>query len=736
MSTPTISTKRRLIVMLLMVSIVIVALIGKLGYIQIVQGSKLKREALEQWTRDIPIKAKRGIIYDSKGKKLAISISSDTVWCRPADIINPEETAEKVSNILKMDKQNVYDIITSNQSLKKVKMWISKEKADELRDERLSGIEIVDDNKRYYPYGNFAAHILGFTDIDNVGLYGVEKTFDKYLTGTPGRWIKTVDAKNRGLPYNNEKLYEPEDGLSLVLTIDETIQHFAEKASLEALVKNKAKRASVLIMEPNTGDILGMSTKPDYDPNDNRTLLFDPEKSWMILDDVQKDYWRDMNWSSKEKQLYNSWRNFPINDSYEPGSTFKIITATAGLQENVVTPESHFYCDGYVTQVKGARIKCWRYYNPHGDQTFVEGVQNSCNEVFVALGLRLGQEKMYKYIKGFGFGEKSGINLTGEQTGIIPYSAESMREVNLATISFGQGIAVTPIQLVTAASAVANGGKLMKPRIAKELLDKEGNVVHSFEPEVRRKVISEETSKTMLSILESVVSEGTGGKAYVPGFRVGGKTGTAQKVVDGRYANGKYVASFLAIAPADDPKVVVLVVIDEPSNGEFYGGRIAAPVAGQVIKETLSYLEVKPQFTEDEEKEYNNKNVKVPDVRKMTIREGSKVLSNLGLKYNTETLDVEKNTLIIDQFPLPGTNVQKGSMVDLYVQTKRASVESVVVPSLKGKTENEVISVLNELNLRFQFKGEGVVKSQNPKPGTCVNFNSLVNVEFDKTNQN
>ncbi|WP_069650157.1 stage V sporulation protein D [Caloranaerobacter ferrireducens] len=724
MSSPTISTKKRLIAMLLLVSIASLSLTIRLGYLQIVKGEELKKLALEQWTRDIPVKAKRGVIFDRKGKKLAISVSADTVWCRPADIKNPKETAEILAEVLNLDEDNVYKKITSRQSVVKIKMWISKDEADILRSKKLSGIEIVDDNKRYYPYGNFAAYILGFTDIDNVGLYGIEKTYNKYLTGTPGRWIKTADAVGRQLPYANEKLYEPKDGLSVVLTIDETIQHFAEKAALEALVKNKAKRVSIIIMEPKTGDILAMASKPDYDPNNPREPL----------DEDTKKQWEGLSQKELIKKWYDMWRNFPINDVYEPGSTFKIITAAAGLEENVVTPESQFYCDGFITSVKGARLKCWRWYNPHGSETFVEGVQNSCNEVFVAVGQRLGKERMYKYIKAFGFGEKTGIELTGEQSGIIPRGPEYMKEVNLATISYGQGIAVTPIQLITAISAVANGGNLMKPRIVKELVDSKGNVVHEFKPVVKRKVISKDTSKTLLSILETVVSSGTGKKAYVPGYRIGGKTGTAQKVINGRYAEGKYIASFVAIAPVNDPKITVLVVIDEPSNGEYYGGRIAAPVAGQVVKDILNYLDVEPQFTEDEQKDNNKKIVTVPEVRNLTIKEAANKLKKFGLDYNTETLDIQKNALVIDQFPLPGTKVKKGSMIDLYVYSRRKEDSKIVVPNLKGKTMEEVTELLNNLNLRFKFKGNGVAKSQYPAAGTMVEFNSLVEVEFDKVN--
>ena len=686
---------------------------------QIVKGEELKKGALEQWTKDIEVKAKRGIIYDRNGKKLAISISSYTVWCSPADIKDAKNTAEVVAKTLNMDEGLVYEKITKKKRTEKIKQWITKEEAIELRKAELKGIEIIDDNKRYYPYGSFASHIIGFTDIDNNGLYGIEKTFDKYLNGTPGKWIKTTDAKGMQLPYGSEKLYEATNGLNAVLTLDETIQHFAEKAAMEALVKNKAKNVSIIVMEPKTGDILAMATKPDFDPNNPREPL----------DENTKEKWKNLSQEELEKEWYNMWRNFAINDSYEPGSTFKIITSAIGLEENIVNPDSHFYCGGHINDIPGAKLKCCIYYNPHGDQTFTQGVQNSCNVVFVTLGRRIGAERMHKYIKGFGFGENTGIDLTGEQAGIIPSSPKNMKEINVATISYGQGIAVTPIQLITAISSVANGGNLMKPRLVRELIDNEGNTVHTFEPEIRRKVISPDTSKTLMGILESVVSDGTGSKAYVPGYKVAGKTGTAQKVIDGKYAQGNYISSFAAVAPANDPKIAVLVIIDEPSNGAYYGGIVAGPVTGEIIKETLEYLNVEPEFTEKELEEFNKK-VVVPDVREKTIIEAGKTLTDLGFKYNTETIEITADSVVMDQFPLPGIEVSKGSIIDLYLNMKRDELNVNLMPDLMGKKKEEVIKILDGLNLKYNISGNGIVTKQLPNSGTELKEDIIIEVEL------
>ncbi|WDV44183.1 stage V sporulation protein D [Clostridiaceae bacterium M8S5] len=674
MNIANVTTRKRIFIMLVVAIVVFVLLVGRLSQIQILDGDKLRNEALEQWTKDIPVRPKRGTIYDRNGKVMATNINLDTVWCRPADITNPKKTASVLSQLLEMDEEKIYKLITKRQSLVEIKRWIEKDISNKIRKQYLKGIEIVDDNKRYYTYGQIASHIIGHTDSDNKGQYGVERTYNKELEGVSGRWIKTVDAKQKELPYGNERLYEAKNGQNLVLTLDETIQHFAEKAAYEALVKNKAKHASIIIMDPKTGDILAMATKPDYNLNDKNTLQYNPESPWELLTEDQKEVWDNKPWVDKSKQIFDAWRNFPVNDNYEPGSTFKIITAAAGLEEGVVSKDSRFHCDGFVRQVKSYKpIKCWRYYNPHGSQTFLEGVQNSCNEVFVEVGLRIGAKKMYDYIKAFGFGKKTGIKLTGEQSGIIPADVKYIKEINLATISFGQGIAVTPIQLLTAVSAIANGGNLMKPRIVKEIVDDEGNLIKENKTKVVRRVVSEKTSKTLLEILESVVSVGTGKKAYVKGYHVGGKTGTAQKVIDGRYAQGRYIASFMAVAPAYDPQICALIIIDEPTNGIYYGGQIAAPVAGAVVEDTLKYLNLKPRYTEEELNSIEKNNLKVPDVRNKTITEAGKMLSSMGLKYNTDIVDVKKGDIVIDQYPLPGTTVKKGHLMELYINGKQVN---------------------------------------------------------------
>ncbi len=716
MAKPSYSSKKRLLVVFGVVVIVSMLLIGRLGYLQIVKGEELKKGALEQWTKGITIKSKRGIIYDRKGKKLAVSISASTVWASPPDIKDAHKTAKEVARVLNLDEEVVYAKITKKIGTEKLKQWVTREEAAELRKLKLPGIEIVDDNRRYYPYGNFASFVLGFTDIDNNGLYGIERTYDKYLTGTPGKWVKITDAASRQLPFDGEKIYEASDGLSVVLTIDETIQHFADKAAQEAVITTGAKNISIIMMEPKTGDILAMSSKPDYDPNDPRTPV----------DEETKREWEGLPQEELQKRWYDMWRNFAINDAYEPGSTFKVITAAAAIEENIANLNSHFFCNGFVRDIKGVVLRCARWYNPHGDQTFIEAMNNSCNVAFVDLGRRVGKDLLYKYIKAFGFGETTGIDLNGEQGGIIPISTDVIKEVNLATMSYGHGIAITPLQLANAVSAISNGGNLMKPRLVKELIDSEGKVVETFEPEIKRKVISESTSKTVLEMLGHVVEEGTGTNAYIPGYRVGGKTGTAQKIIDGRYAPGKYIGSFVGVAPVDNPQVVILVVVDEPV-GQYYGGTVAAPIAKAVLEETLNYLEITPVFSEKEKDKVTEK-VIVPDVRKMKIGDAGKALAEIGLKHTTEYSNLTSDSVVIDQFPLPGTEVQRGSIVDLYLNEKTG--ERIIVPYLLEKDKEDVIKILDELNLNYELKGTGKAKKQTPIPGEEISITTKIQVEF------
>lgn len=631
----------------------------KLFFIQIINGPEYQQKAMDQWTRDVPVPSRRGTIYDRNGKELVTNAPAYQIYARPVDVNNKEEVASTLSEILGMDEDSLLVKLDTKKDTILIKQKVDADIINTLREKELKGLIYIDDNKRFYTQSNFASYILGFTNYDNQGQDGVEATFEKYLNGFPGRDIKMTDSYGRELPGGDRKYYEPQNGLNLILTIDEVIQHFTEKAIENALNENKAKRTMAIVMDPKTGDIFSIAVKPDYDNNNPRKI---PEE--------YEEKWGQMSLKEQYDALFKIWRNPIISDTYEPGSTFKIVTSAAGLEEGVVKPDDKFYCSGFV-EVGGHRLKCWRYYRPHGSETFVEGVQNSCNPVFIEVAQRLGKEKFYKYIKGFGFGTTTNIKLLGEASGIVR-DIGYIGPVELANIAFGQGISITPIQLITAACAIANDGYLMEPRIAKKLIDEEGNTIHDFKPRMIRQVISKDTSATMRSILETVVNNGSGAGAYLPGYKVAGKTGTAQKAEGGRYIQGRYVSSFLAFAPADDPKVAVLVVIDEPSAGSYYGGVIASPVVKSILSDTLRYLDIKPQYTEEEAKLLLKNKIVVPEVRNITLKEAKKLLTQNKLRYRLEEEQGEptEDSLIIDQTPRADSKVDEGTIVILYAKPK------------------------------------------------------------------
>ena len=719
MSQPSISSKKRLIAMFLLVSITLFALIVRIGWIQIVRGEKYKELAIRYQTRDIPIPAKRGIIYDRNGKELAVSASTNTVWVHPVEVKEPEKTASILAGILGLEEEAVLKKVKSKQSIAAVALYVDDELAKAIRTENLKGISISEGNERFYPYGNFAAYVLGHTNVDNQGIAGIELEYDKYLSGIPGRWIKNTDGGGRQLPFSVEKFHQAEDGLNVVLTIDEVIQHFAEKAVQNALEIHKAKRVYAIVMDVKTAEVLAMAVKPDYDPNYPRIPLDEELKKEMETMDNKKQL----------ETLFAMWRNPVINDTYEPGSTFKLITTTSAIEEGVATPESTFVGRGFI-MVGGRRIRCWRSYNPHGTQTLVEAVQNSCNPVFVELGQRMGAQTFYKYLDGFGISGLTGIDLPGERKPIM-YCIDNVGPVELATISFGQSISITPIQLINAVAAIANDGKLMRPHMVKELTDADGNVVHRFEPTMVRQVVSEKTSKTMREIMAATVDDGSGSFAYIPGYRVGGKTGTAQKVVGGGYAQGLYVSSFIGIAPADDPKLAVLTIVDEPMGFSTYGSLTAAPIAKEILEDSLRYLDVRPKYTDKEEEEYVRKEVTLPEVRNITVKEASKILVDNNLQFNTEPeYYADENAKVVDMFPKPGAKIPERSIVLLYTKLNENIPSPVEVPDLKGKTIREANIILNNLGLRLKISGSGLASGQHPEAGTMVELGTIVSVEF------
>lgn len=573
----------------LLISVGLFSLLAiRIGYIQFIQGEELQTLAYVQQTLDRTINPNRGTIYDINGNVLAMSASVETVTINPTNIAeeNKEKVAEALSNIFELDYEQVLKKVNKKTSIETIIKKVDKEKTDKLREWMNStgisaGINIDEDTKRYYPYGSLASHIIGFTGSDNQGLEGIEAKYDEVLSGTQGKIIRTSDATGSVIGTGEEEYISAIDGDSIVLSIDANIQSIATKYLEEACIDNVCTDGGVvIIMEPDTGNVLAMVTYPEYDLNDPFTIN---------IEEVQST-WDTLTQTEKNVYLQQMWRNKAIADTYEPGSTFKLITTSIALEEKIVTETDkagEFSCTGGI-DISGTYIKCWRYYRPHGAESLREALMNSCNPVFIGLGQKIGVTKYYEYLRKFGLVYKTGIDLPGE-AGSIFLAEEKVGPVELATLSFGQRFEITPIELITAVSAIANGGNLVTPRFVTATIDSETGERTEIETEVKNEVISEETASKVRDMMESVVSEGTGKNAKVEGYTIGGKTGTSE---DGVNTN-KYVTSFIGLSPTDDPEIVILVVLYNPTGeGGHQGGAVAAPVAGNILSEVLPYLEI------------------------------------------------------------------------------------------------------------------------------------------------
>ena len=654
-----ISTKRRIRMILFIAFTIIVLLICRLGYIQIIDGKNLSMLAYEQQTLDRTVNPKRGIIYDATGQILAQSSTIETVTVNPVNIKkdDKEKVAKKLSEIFELDYDKTLKKVSKRSSIETIAKKVEKDKTDELRkwmeEENITtGINIDEDTKRYYPNNNLASQIIGFCGSDNQGLDGIEAKYDKVLSGTKGVIKRHTDAKGGEIGEEGETYIAAKNGNDIVLTIDMNVQSIVEKYLKEACIDNKCTDGgNIVVMNPKNGDILAMATYPDYNLND----------PYAAYTDELKGIWDTTDRAEKTKSLQAVWRNRAITDTYEPGSTFKTITASASLEEGLVTDidkQGQFVCTGGI-EVAGVRIKCWRYYRPHGAESLRQALMNSCNPIFIGLGQKMGVHTYYSYLQKFGLLEKTGIDLPGE-AGSIFLAENKAGPVELATISFGQRFEITPIQLVTAVSSIANGGNLVQPRVVKSIIDSETGEKTDVETKIKSQTISKETSDKVLSMMESVVAEGTGKNAKVAGYRIGGKTGTSE---DGVNTN-KYVTSFLGVAPIEDPQVVLLVTLYNPTGeGGHQGGGVAAPVGGQVFSEILPYLEV-AQGNQDEVEQVEQ--VQVPNVEGLNIKDAEKTTKEVGLEISvqndTEGLDRE-NTIIKEQSPREGVSVNKGSKI-------------------------------------------------------------------------
>ena len=567
--------QRRLFILLSFVAVYVLGLIMRLGYLQIVGSEELVDKAESLWSRNLPIEGQRGLIYDRNHDVIVDNEVAPSVIVIPRQVTDVVATSQLLADVLDITIEDATAHVTKKVSVERIQpegRKLSVEQVQAIQEAELEGVYLVNDVKRTYPYGSLLSHTLGFTGIDNQGITGLEYVYNDYLMGSSGVWQYFSDAKGNPLPDYADEYESAMRGLDMELTIDLHLQQVLERELDNTVAKYSPDSVIGLMMDPNTGEILAMSSRPTYEPE---------------------------NYQDYPQEVYN--RNLPIWSSYEPGSTFKIITYAAALEEKEFELDETFFDPGYVI-VDGVRIKDWKA-GGHGEQTMLEVIMNSCNPGFVELGMRLGAERLFTYIDAFGFDSKTGVDMLGESQGIL-FDPKTMGNVELATAAFGQGNSVTPIQLVTAISAVVNGGYLMEPYVVKNLLHPYTNeILYKREPEAVRQVISKETSDTMRYALEMVGAQGSGKGAYIDGYRVGGKTGTAQKAENGGYIDGEYILSFVGIAPMNDPQVVCYIAVDNPKDTIQYGGVVAAPIVRSILAETLPYLGVEPQ-SEQIEKEY------------------------------------------------------------------------------------------------------------------------------------
>lgn len=630
-----VTVRKRLTVALLVGFLIFFIIDVRLGYVQFLLGDWLTEGAENLWSREIPFEPERGEIEDRNGVALATNMSAPTVYVFPRQVKDPAKTAEQLAAVLNGSKEKIYKLITKAELNVKIPdgRKISNEKAAEVQNLGLPGVYVGKDSKRYYPFGDYLSHVLGFTGIDNQGLMGLELQYDKQLKGERGSVQFYADAKHNRMNDKADDYKPPVDGLDLKLTIDSKVQTIIERELDIAEATYNPDGLIAIAMDPNTGEILGMSSRPGFNPT---------------------------NFQDVAPEVYN--RNLPVWSTYEPGSTFKIITLAAALEEGKVNLEKEHFHDSGSVKVDGATLHCWKR-GGHGSQTFLEVVQNSCNPGFVELGQRLGKETLFKYIKDFGFGEKTGIDLQGEGKGIL-FKLDRVGPVELATTAFGQGVSVTPIQQVTALSAAVNGGTLYTPFIAKELVDPiTGEVVMRKTPVAKRKVISEETSKEIRKALESVVAQGTGGRAFVEGYRVGGKTGTAQKVKNGRYMENNHIVSFIGFAPADDPELVVYVAVDNPKGTIQFGGVVAAPIVGNIMEDSLRALGVEPRKDQIEKvrKDWQDPvMIEVPNMVGLKKKDIREIFVNFKIDASGE------GDTVVKQTPQGGIKLKEGSTIRLY----------------------------------------------------------------------
>ncbi len=724
-----ITMPKRILIARLAIFCLMFLLVIRLAYLQFVKGSDLKEKMYNQLITSRTISPKRGTIYDSTGKALAISADVDTISIAPTSIVIldnenkidesktkslKESFSKAVSEIFELDYNEILEKVSSNSEYITLARKVEKDKVDKLKEwmeenKFYSGITISEDTKRYYPYDNLASSLIGFCGTDNDGLEGLEKAWDDVLTGTPGKVTTAQDAIQEFIPDNNQTYIPAENGSDITLTIDANIQSIVEKYLKQACIDNKCSRGgNVIAMDPKTGDILAMATYPDY----NLNTPFEMPNS------VSEKQWKKMSSEEQYNTIYNLFRNRAISDPYEPGSVFKIITAAIALEENLAVPDkaSVYYCKGY-QKVSEVKISC-ATKSGHSYESLREAFAVSCNPAFMQISEKIGATTSYKYYNAFGFFEKTGINTIGESNSIF-WNLTDVGSVELATMSFGQRFKVTPIQMINAVCAVANEGVLMKPRIVKEIKNTDTGAITTIDTTEVRQVISKTTALEMMDLMETVVTDGSGKYAKIKGYSIAGKTGTSEPDYN---TDEGYTASFVAVSPTENPEIVLLVTLYDPDGPKGYSGNtVAAPVAAQMLKEILPYMQISANNSANSS---STKTVTLPNVTNKTVAEAQKTLKNAGFTVSTSA---EATDIVTEQYPTKGSELIKGSIIKLYTEIENTKV-SKQVPDLTNKSLSQVKTILNNLNLNYSVTGSGTVISQEPIANTQVEEGTIIKV--------
>lgn len=639
--------RNRIMIFYVLISIVMAALVGRLIYIHVFWSDELTAYAKAQQNKNIPIPAERGIIMDRNGDKLAFSVRTYSVWAQVSEITKYKETADLIASVIEADSDQIVDrLLNAKTTFVKVVVDLTKSEADLVRSKGIRGISITEDTKRQYPYKNLASHIVGNVNVDGDGFTGLEFFFNQSLKGLPGIYHVTTDVYGRQLPYGEDNLEAPLNGDSMMLTIDDSIQFFVEQRLEAAINFHDAQTVSAIVMDPMTGEIIAMASKPDFDLNAPRAYQDDySEDEWALLsNEARLEYWNE------------TWKNKTISNAYEPGSTFKAIIAAIALEEGLVTMNSTFNCIGHKV-VNGQTLKCVSFPVGHGVQDLTKAFVNSCNPAFIEIGSRIGVDTLFEYFEKFQLLEKTNVALPAEAQS-FSVSKDKVGPLELATMSYGHGVNLTMLQVIRTLSALVNGGYLYEPQIVKSILDESGNEITSFSPKLVKQIISKETSDLMKVLLESAVKSGGGNRAYIEGIRIGGKSGTTQKFVDGAYENEVVLLSFVGIAPIDDPQFIVMVLVDEPKD-QFLGSLVAAPIVKQITEDILRYKNIVPDVKAVKEFE-------VPILTGLTLQKAKEKLDALGVAYATSPVGIEdEELLVLNQYPAAGTKIDSNAIIIL-----------------------------------------------------------------------